>query len=57
MQGRARSVMLLTHTAMLTPVTGATLQDEARDIATVRFLGGPGAIAPAVRNDVKAILE
>ena len=56
-QGQAGSVMLLTHTAMLTPSTGAALQDEAGSIAKVRFLGGPGAIAEAVRGDVRAILE
>jgi putative cell wall-binding protein len=57
LQGRARSVMLLTHTSFLTPATGSALQDEARNIATVRFLGGPGAITQDVRDDVKAILE
>jgi putative cell wall-binding protein len=56
-QGRARSVMLLTHTSFLTPATGSALEDEARDIATVRFLGGPGAIAQDVRDSVRAILE
>ncbi len=56
-QGRAGSVMLLTHTAFLTPSTGAALQDEARTIAKVRFLGGPGAITQTVRDDVAVILE
>jgi Tol biopolymer transport system component/putative cell wall-binding protein len=57
LQGRSGSVMLLTHTATLTPSTSTALDEHKDAIATVRFLGGAGAVSQAVRDQVSQVLE
>jgi len=54
--GLNRSVMLLTPTASLAPASAMKLTDNKDDIMTVQFFGGPGAVSPAVENQVKSIL-
>lgn len=55
--GMTRSVLVITPTASLYPPLGAELGVQEPWIATVRFFGGTGALSPAVRNQVHAILD
>jgi hypothetical protein len=57
LQGRGGSVMLLTHAATLTPASNAALTEHKDAIASVRFLGGTGAVSQAVRDSVRTILH
>ena len=57
LQGRSGSVMLLTHTAVLTPSTSAALDANKDAIGTTRLLGGTGAVSQAVRDQVAQALE
>ncbi|MBN2248049.1 MAG: cell wall-binding repeat-containing protein [Coriobacteriia bacterium] len=57
LQGRSGSVMLLTPTAYLDGWVSLELQHYAAQINEVRFLGGTGAISPAVRTAVTDILQ
>ncbi|TLM99157.1 hypothetical protein FDZ71_16180, partial [bacterium] len=52
LQGRGRSVVLLTRGAALPPSVGAALTAHKAGIAGVRFLGGAVAISEAARVDV-----
>jgi putative cell wall-binding protein/Tol biopolymer transport system component len=54
--GLNRTVMLLTPTASLAPAAATKLTDNADDIMTVQFFGGPGAVSTTVENQVKSIL-
>ena len=53
---RQSSVLLLTKTDTLPPVTSRELSDQADWISDLYFLGGPQAISPKVRGEVAAVL-
>jgi len=55
-QGISGSVLLLSRSDSLSPVTQAALEDNAGDIASVRFLGGLPALSQSVRDAVMAAL-
>jgi len=52
LQGASQSVMLLTTSAQLDPSARAALEANRNDINTVTYLGGDGAVSPAVRAAV-----
>jgi|GEM_PF-1820053 len=56
-QGQAGSVMLLSHTQILSPETRAALVAHKAEIDSVSFYGGPGAVSQAVRDAVAAALQ
>jgi hypothetical protein len=56
--GQRGTVMLLTHTASLTPSTQAKLEEhDVYDIPRVTFFGGEGAISPEVIDGVRGVLQ
>jgi len=52
LQGANQSIMLLTPSAQLDPSARAALEANRNDINTVTYLGGDGAVSPAVRAAV-----
>jgi putative cell wall-binding protein len=57
MLGARRSVMLLTPTAKLMPITRAPLSVNRRSIQTVHFIGGTAVVSQATRNQVMNAIE
>ncbi|MBS3957075.1 MAG: cell wall-binding repeat-containing protein [Clostridiales bacterium] len=57
MQAQAGSVMLLTHSASLTSVTGDALAANRNAIDEVRFLGGTSVLTQQTRDQVRAQVE
>ena len=57
LQGKVRSVMLLTRPTALDSYTQAALVANKADITTVTFFGGTGALPQLVRDAVLAALE
>jgi putative cell wall-binding protein len=57
LQGRDRGVLLLTPPTTLDPGVAAALAQHAAVIRYVRFIGGPGAVATAVRVSVRDALR
>jgi putative cell wall-binding protein len=56
LQGKRGSVLLLTHPKALSPDAAATIAGTQLCISEVTFLGGTGAVAHEVRNEVIEIL-
>jgi putative cell wall-binding protein len=56
-QGRLRAPLLLTRSASLPPVVANALAEQADEMATVHFYGGPGAIAQGVRDQIAGIIQ
>lgn len=56
LQGRDRSVLLLTHTAYLDGVVSDVIWTNASSISEIRFLGGTGALSSTVRGQVSNLL-
>lgn len=57
MQGRAGSVVLLTHPASLSTPAQLKLTENKSEIDEVRYLGSVDAVSQAVRAKVKSIVE
>ena len=55
--GARGTVMLLTHTASLTPTTRTVLESTCVGTPRVTFFGGEGALEPEVVNEVTALLQ
>ena len=55
--GASGTVMLLTHTASLTPTTRAVLESTCVGTPRVTFFGGEGALEPEVVAEVTALLQ
>ncbi len=57
LQGRAGSIMLLTPRASLATDTQSCLESHRAVIQAVTYLGGDGAVSPAVKASVSQLLE
>ena len=56
-QGKANSVLLLTHPTSLNSNVEAKLKAKKDMIGLVRFLGGTGAISDAVKSKIESIVQ
>jgi len=57
MLGSKRSVLLLTRTATLPPVTRDALVSNKQLIQTLRYFGGTGAVSTSVRDACEAAVR
>jgi putative cell wall-binding protein len=57
MQGKARSVLLLTQSNALPPSTATLLRSKRDAVKSARFLGATGALGIAPREQIRAILK
>lgn len=57
LQGRSGSVLLLTSGSSLTPEVGSAITSNKAAIREIRYLGGTGAVSPAVRASVQALVQ
>jgi hypothetical protein len=56
LQAQYESVMLLTRSQTLSPETASALESHEGEMEWMAFLGGAGAISPAVRTEVEDIV-
>ncbi|MDO8950766.1 MAG: cell wall-binding repeat-containing protein [Actinomycetota bacterium] len=57
LQGRSGSVLLLTSGSALTPEVGSAITSNKAAIREIRYLGGTGAVSPAVRASVEVLVQ